>query len=288
MSQTTQWQDVHYGTATDVELLMRLYRLKDHAPRHAIVMVHGGAWTANDRTTPYVLCEHFAERGLLVCSLDFRCGPEHKHPSATNDICAAIRYVRRMAPDWGIDPDTIGLIGSSSGGHLVLHTVLTHNEQHRRSTAIVQKDGSLALDESTSAVVTYVVALWPVSDPGTRYQYAIRTGREELRAAHDGYFGEIQTMRKATIQGILAKQESPDIPNVMIIQPGLDKNVPGTMTLHLLEALQEHQASITYRFMPNLEHAFAYQPSVASTRCGDYILTFVREQLQEQFSQTID
>ena len=41
------------------------------------------------------------------------------------DASRAVRLVRHHANDWGVDPDKIGVIGSSAGGHLA-STLVTH------------------------------------------------------------------------------------------------------------------------------------------------------------------
>ena len=88
MSEVEQADGVYACTDSD-DLLMRLFR-PSTANGRGIIMVHGGAWTANDRTTPWVMCEALAAAGMLVASLDFRCGPDFKHPTASADIAAGI------------------------------------------------------------------------------------------------------------------------------------------------------------------------------------------------------
>lgn len=43
-----------------------------------------------------------------------------RHPDAIDDMRQALRYVRAHASEWGIDPDRIGAMGFSAGGHLVM------------------------------------------------------------------------------------------------------------------------------------------------------------------------
>ena len=118
---------------------MRLFR-PPKASGHGIVMVHGGAWPSNDRTTPWVMCEALAAAGMLVASLDFRCGPDFQHPTASADIAAGIRYLRVHANELQIDPDTLGLIGGSSGGHLVLLTALKPDVPEHMTTPILPRE----------------------------------------------------------------------------------------------------------------------------------------------------
>ena len=285
MGEPSGYEDIVYGRADGpgghVDLLARLHRPEGAGLGQGIVMVHGGAWTANDRTTPWVMCEALADRGMTVLSLDFRCGPDFQHPSASADIAAGVRYARIHADELNIDPARIGLIGSSSGGHLVLLTGMTPNAPHHTTTSVaVSAAGDTAFENSAiDAQVAYIVALWPVSDPPVRYRYAQDAGREELVAAHDGYFGSLEAMLDASVQRVLRAGEASHLPPVMVVQPGADANVPEPMTLDLLAAIQEQGGDLTYRYMPGLPHAFAYQESADTDRCAAHVWDFVSQYL---------
>src|SRR6266508_3359102 len=114
--------DVPFARPEGKELQARIYRPKGEpvAPLAALVDVHGGAWSRGDRTTGAHHGRALSASGLLVVSLDFRQGAEHKHPAASADVAAGIRYVRAHARRLGVDPRRIGLVGSSSGGQLAL------------------------------------------------------------------------------------------------------------------------------------------------------------------------
>ena len=267
-------EDVAYANLEKSQLLMRLY-FPSSPIGQGIVMVHGGAWTANDRMTPHVLNTALAERGLLVGSLDFRCGPEFQHPTASSDIAAGIRFFRGNAQKWGIDSAKIGLIGSSSGGHLVLFTALQPNALMHRQTPHIEAEDSASQDAS----VAYVIALWPVSDPLYRYRHAIETKRPELVAAHDGFFQDTDQMHAASVPRVLQDGEHTHLPPLLVIQPGLDANVPQEMTLNLIRQYQQVQGRISYRFMPNLPHAFAYEASPETTNCERTIWQFIQAEL---------
>ena len=265
--------DVLYAQIGEFELCGRMY--KPDAPiGHGIVMVHGGAWTANDRHTPHVMSNLLAQRGLVVFSLDFRCGPQYQHPTASSDIAAGIRYFRTNAPELNINPDTIGLIGSSSGGHLVLFTALQPNASFHQLTPFLSDEPG-----SDDASVSYVVALWPVSNPLARFEYALEAGRQELVRAHQGYFGSRDVMHQASVQRVLRSREFTHLPPAFVVQPGEDANVPQYMTNDLLTAFKNVGHDVDYLHMPDLPHAFAYEASEATDRCEAAVWEFIRPQL---------
>lgn len=66
------------------------------------------------------------QQGIAGFVLKYRLGSaEYRHPAMMQDVQRAIRYVRANAIQWGLDPNRIGVMGSSAGGHLA-STALTH------------------------------------------------------------------------------------------------------------------------------------------------------------------
>lgn len=269
-----------YGRADATELLLECYAHREDQARagRGVVMVHGGAWTSNDRHTPAVVCADLARAGLTVFSLDFRDGRNGKHPCAVQDITAGIRFVRANAASLGVDAEAIGLIGSSSGGHLVLLAATQPDIEAHRGTAVAL-DGSFGDAPDVSATVACVAALWPVSDPLARFRYARESGREELIAAHLRYYRDEAHMASASVQRALRAGEAERLPPLLLVQPGEDANVPRPMTLDLLGAYQDAGGPLHYLFYPGLPHAFAYQASPETTRLAAEIRLFLGQHL---------
>lgn len=63
--------------------------------------------------------------GLAGFVLHYRIAPRYRHPAPFLDAVRAVRYVRYHAARYGLNPDRIGIIGFSAGGHLA-STVITH------------------------------------------------------------------------------------------------------------------------------------------------------------------
>ena len=260
------------SVADRLDLRLESYVSRDRAAHvgKAVVMVHGGAWTTNDRHSPHVVCRGLAEAGFAVFSLDFRDGRNGKHPCAVQDIAAGIRYVRARADDFGIDPDHIALVGSSSGGHLALLTAIQPDLPEHRGTRTTMGGA-----EDLSAGVCCVVALWPVSDPARRLRHAIETGRDELVQAHFRYYRDEAHMRDASVQRRIRDGEAQNLPPLFVVQPGEDANVPRDMTLALVREYQDAGGTVQYHFYPGLPHGFAYGASAATTRLLEEIRWFL-------------
>src|SRR5690606_2311960 len=233
-------EDVAWAERDGDALLARVYRprgVDGHTP--LVVNVHGGAWSAGERTTGAVSGRAPAQAGVAVASIDFRDGRTHRHPAGSEDVAGALRWAPEYARTLGVSARSIGVIGSSSGGHLAL----------------------LAATTAPDAIAAYVVALWPVSDPYYRYRYAKRAGLERLVAGGESYFCDEETMRKASIPRLVVAGEARHLPPTLGVQPGEDSNVPVEMTFDLLRAWQARGGHIEYAYFPEMPHAFGQRES---------------------------
>lgn len=256
--------DFVYARAGDVELRAHSYRPKGVAKAPAVIDIHGGAWSSGDRMGGKVYSEALASAGLYVFAIDFRQAPAFQHPAASQDIVAAIRYLRAHAQRLDIDTSRLGLIGSSSGGHLAMFTGIMPSSPQLAGTAIAIADGKFEAPTSKVEPLAYVVALWPVSDPAYRYEFAKRGGRADLMKSHDAYFGTMARMHSASVPRALRAGEAEHLPALLVVQPGNDANIPREMTFDLVSAYQEAGGPLEYAFYPGQAHAFGHRPSEAT------------------------
>jgi len=279
--------DVPFARPAGKELQARVYRPKGETdtPIAALVDVHGGAWSRGDRLTGAFHGRALAASGLLVVSLDFRQGSEAKHPAASADVAAGVRYVRAHARRLGVDPRRIGIVGSSSGGQLALLAGLKPGAPEHAGTPTVLVDGSLdaaPADES----VAFVLALYPVADPLARFRYVV--GRQDdgsgfdakrLIAAHHGYFASEAQMAEASVTRIVTAREARALPPVWVAQPELDDNVPAAITDAFVQAYQHAGGSVERVHFPGARHGFIGQPSADADKAIALMRDFIGRQL---------
>lgn len=89
------------------------------------IIYSGGAYWGNDpygfEVAPFR--RYLNEKGMAVVTLKYRTPRPKglaKHTSAWADLQRCIRIVRSQAKERGLNPDRIGIMGSSAGGHLTL------------------------------------------------------------------------------------------------------------------------------------------------------------------------
>lgn len=73
------------------------------------------------------ICDWLNSRGITAVLLKYRVPLKHighyrEAPPALEDAQRTLRLVRFHAADWGINPNKIGVIGFSAGGHMVAAT----------------------------------------------------------------------------------------------------------------------------------------------------------------------
>jgi acetyl esterase/lipase len=114
-----------FGSADADRPSITLYRGRGKSGT-AVIVAPGGSYgaLAMDHEGRQV-ASFFNAMGLTAFVLKYRLGPKYHHPIQLGDAQRAIRLVRSRAPEFGLQPDRIGMMGFSAGGHLTA-TAGTH------------------------------------------------------------------------------------------------------------------------------------------------------------------
>lgn len=97
-------------------------------PRPVIVWLPGGGWQRAARGMGPHLGRLFARRGYAMADIEYRSSRTALWPAQLHDVKAAVRYLRSVAQDHGLDAERIGAWGSSAGGHLAALLGLTGSD----------------------------------------------------------------------------------------------------------------------------------------------------------------
>ncbi|HEV8066399.1 MAG TPA: alpha/beta hydrolase [Planctomycetaceae bacterium] len=114
------WEpNLEFSNPNDEHLQLNLARPSSgDGPFPAVLCIHGGGFRAGTREGYDGLCIKLAERGYVAATMTYRLAPRHKFPAAVHDTKAAVRWLRANAATYKIDPEKIGVMGGSAGGHL--------------------------------------------------------------------------------------------------------------------------------------------------------------------------
>lgn len=114
--------NVVYREIEGQAMMFDIYRPADLAPRPTplVIVIHGGAWVSGARGDMGSMCEAIAAQGMTAATVSYRLAPRFRWPSMLDDVQAAVRYFRANHEKYQINPDAIGAVGASAGGHLAL------------------------------------------------------------------------------------------------------------------------------------------------------------------------
>jgi acetyl esterase len=117
------------GGGRDLEL--HIFEPKGHDSatdrRPCILIIHGGGWTSGEPRVYYTIADHYAKKGMLAISLQYRLMNAKEGVTVfdcVKDGRSAMRWLRAHASTLGIDPNRIAVTGGSAGGHVALGTAV--------------------------------------------------------------------------------------------------------------------------------------------------------------------
>lgn len=130
-------RDITYCTADGMDLKLDLCRPSTGTgPFPALLYIPSGTWGLDQSYTKaectYMLSEA-ASRGYVAVGVEHRRLTfdwqdrtiKNRFPAQVYDVKCAVRWLRANSKKYNIDPDRIGAVGWSSGGHLALMLALT-------------------------------------------------------------------------------------------------------------------------------------------------------------------
>src|SRR5437764_56959 len=108
------------GQTDDDKPSLTIYRTFDtKTPGTSVIVVPGGSYgfLASNHEGRQI-ANWFNSMGVTAFVLKYRLGPRYHHPIELGDAQRAIRWVRSHAQQFGFEPNRVGLLGFSAGGHL--------------------------------------------------------------------------------------------------------------------------------------------------------------------------
>ena len=118
--ETKKWENIPFVTRSTGELHLDVFRPSDSKKRPAVLCLHGGFWAKGSKKFMIPLAEGLVEKGYVAVCSNYRLTDVAPAPAQLHDVFSAIRFLRENASDYGIDPEKIGVTGSSAGGYLAV------------------------------------------------------------------------------------------------------------------------------------------------------------------------
>jgi acetyl esterase len=265
--------DLEYRRDPVRTLMARIYQPQGEGPFPVLLDVHGGAWNDQDRTANAPVDERLAASGILVVAIDVRLAREAPYPGSVADVNYGIRWLKAKAREWNGEPETLGALGSSSGGHVLeLCAMRPHDARYT----------AYPLPEAPhlDATLMYVIARSPISNPLARYEQAQKMQRATLITNSELYFNPWDSIFDANPQRILERGEAVSLPPMFVLQGELDDNVLPAVQEHFVATYRAAGGKIDYEVFPGAEHRWIIQPGPQTDRAIDMIKAFIARQLR--------
>ncbi len=253
-------------------LMARVYQPQGNGPFPVLLDLHGGAWNNKDRGANAMMDESLARSGILVVAIDLTRAPEAPYPSSVQDANYGVRWLKSKASAWGGDPATLGVLGSSTGGHLAL--LLGMRPRDARYNAIPLTGGS-----GIDAAVAYVATRSPISDPYARFLNAEKLKREAMVQKTRNWFVPWEAIYEANPQQILERREKVSLPPLLVMQGALDDNVLPAVQKKFAETYRAAGAQCQYEEFEGCEHEWVAKPGPQTDRAREMVKRFIARQL---------
>ena len=195
--------------------------------RAVVICPGGGYYTLAYGHEGYDYASYFTHQGIALVVLKYRM-PHGNHRVPLADLCEAMRTVKAHAREWGIDPDDIGVMGFSAGGHLA-STLATHYPQELKPA--------------------FQRLFYPVISMDTTITH--RGSRDNLIGQNpdpqlvDCYSNELQV--------------DAETPRAFIALSDDDNVVPVENSLRYYTALHRHHVPVSLHIYPTGGHGWGYQ-----------------------------
>ena len=220
-------KDVVVGKGGDTELHCDIYSPPvGTGKRMALVHFHGGGFARGSKDTLASKLLPITARGYVSVAAQYRLSGVAKWPSQIDDAKTHIRWVRTNANSLGIDPNRIGVVGYSAGGHIALFTA-----------------------SQSDTEITACVAFYPQTDVRNIAQALMPPGSDEAAINDASPITHIKT----------------GYPPTLIFHGLSDVTIPPENSEHLLQALRGAKVPSELHTFAGVPHEFDMHPEFAES-----------------------
>ena len=235
-TQTTIWLKTDNKDSDRLSAILYGYMPKTPNGKAVIICPGGGYQSLSMDYEGTDFAKWFNQFGVTAFVLKYRM-PAGRSNVPLADAERAITIVREHAIEWRIDPEAIGIMGSSAGGHLA-------------STLATQYTSALTRPD-------FQILLYPVITMDAAYTHA------GSRSSLLGSSPSAELVRQFSSE----KNVTASVPKAFIAVSAADKLVPVYNSLQYAQALINAQVPVSLHVWPDGYHGFGHQ-----TRFEDYVI----------------
>lgn len=247
--------DVVYGHKDGMALVMHVFQPPKPNGASVMQIVSGGYVSDWGPAEPYLRgLQPYLNAGYTVFTVFHGSSPRYTAVDAVADMRRAVRFIRSRATQFGIDPDRLGAVGASAGGHLALVLATTGEDGDASSPDPLRRAGS-----RISAAVA-ISAPADFQEPDTIIPGALKrggvdeAGAKRLKPALD--------FERSLGRGVSPIHHvTPDDAPTLLIHGDADLLVPVENSQQMYVALQSNKVSSEFVALAGVGHGTATTPS---------------------------
>ncbi|MEI8245151.1 MAG: alpha/beta hydrolase [Lentisphaerota bacterium] len=233
--------------------------------RPCILICSGGCYSFRAEHEGPPFAHFFGLHGIFSGVIHYRVSP-NRHPAPFADAARAVRYVRANAEKLGVDPDRIGLMGFSAGGHLAATVGIQPN---------LWLDPGDDLANTVSARPDRIILGYPVVSA--------------IRDYHSSSFVNLLGEEKS-VDDTVRRQFShelhvtKDSPPAFIFHTANDSSVPVQNSLRLAEAYAAAGVSCELHVFKDGPHGVGFAPGIPTLKIWTELMSsWMRDWIRQPF-----
>jgi len=270
--------DLTYRTVDTIELKLDLARPAGGVgPFPAVLVLNGGSWMdlGGDRKFCKHLLLRLAERGYVAVAVTHRSVAVAAFPAQIHDAKHAVCWLRGQAAKYRLDPNRIGAVGFSSGGHLACLLGSTSPADRLEETP-----------EGQSSRVQAVVACYPPTDLTRLRQRALQQKPSWLLAQTTlGVLNNLVPAGKDLVKASPCTYARRNAAPLLLIHGSADTVVPCEQSELYEKQLSAVGAKVRLLKLVDAGHGFGSSfGEEAGKRSDDATLEFLDEQLKTRLA----
>jgi acetyl esterase/lipase len=231
---------IENGIAKNVSIPQLLvYKPKSaNSNKTAVLICPGGGYSVLVMGRAIEIAEELTKNGVTAFVLKYRLPNdkwvEDKSIAPIQDAQTAMQIIRKQYKKWDINPNKVGVMGLSAGGHLAasLSYLYDHNFTSKKKNTNLRPDFSLLM--------------YPVVTMDTTFAHM---------GSRTSLLGENPASKKQELFS-LEKNVNADAPPTYILHANDDKTVPIENSLMLYEALRANKVPVDMHVFSSGAHGF--------------------------------
>lgn len=192
-----------------------------------VIIPGGGYYKLSMLYDGFMIAKHLRSIGVTAIIVKYRL-PNGNREVPIEDAVAGLRYMRAEGHKWGVDPEQVGMLGSSAGGHLT--ALATH---------------SLPVEERPK----FNILIYPSTSGDMWSNYRLQNCFERLLGKWRTQFD----IENNSCENLV----TPDTPPTLLLHTHEDTTVPSTSSTSYYKALKCHGVRSALYLYPTGAHGWA-------------------------------